>query len=216
MLSTFGFLQDLSPDLRSSLAGDLQTRAVEGRVLLIQQGDLVSGAYLVVEGSLRVYAMNSQGRETTLYTIEPGESCILALNCVFSNIRYPAWVESGREGARFAVIPSAVYRRLHETERSVQRFTFEVLSARIFDLMSTLAGVVTLPMDRRLADFLLRKADPDLGVRMRHEEIASHLGTAREVVSRTLRTLETAGLVEVARGRTRIRSLEGLRAYLQA
>ncbi len=214
MLSRFRFAQELSPAAKSAVDHDLLSFSVEGRKLLIQKGDTVGGVYLVYEGALRVYSMNANGRESTLYWIEPGESCILAMNCVFSNILYPAWVESGRKGAKFAVIPSPVYRRLHETEKSVQQFTFDVLSARIFDLMSTLEDVTTLPMDRRIANFLLKKSDSDLRLPMSHEEIASHLGTAREVVSRNLRNLENAGLVKVARGHTEIASVEGLRSFV--
>jgi CRP/FNR family transcriptional regulator, anaerobic regulatory protein len=214
MLPRFAFAKDLSDAARSTLEAELLSHRVNRRNLLIQQGDLVGGVYLVEEGSLRVYTMNGQGRETTLYVVEPGESCILAMNCVFSDIRYPAWVESGPQGARFAVVPSQVYRQMHEIEPCVQRFTFDVLSARIFDLMSTLACVATLPMDQRLADFILRKSGNDHRLRMRHEEIASHMGTAREVVSRALRSLESAGLIQVTRGCTEVVSVEGLRAFL--
>ena len=214
MLSCFLFAQELSPGARSAVDQELLSFAVDGRKLLIQKGDTVGGVYLVYEGALRVYSMNANGRESTLYWIEPGESCILAMNCVFSNILYPAWVESGRKGAKFAVIPSPVYRRLHESEKCVQQFTFDVLSARIFDLMSTLEDVTTLPLDRRLANFLLKKSDSGRRLQMSHEEIASHLGTAREVVSRNLRNLENAGLVQVARGYTEIASVEGLRSFV--
>ena len=214
MLSRFDFAQELSPGARSAMDRELLSFSVDGRQLLIQKGDTVGGVYLVYEGALRVYSMNANGRESTLYWIEPGESCILAMNCVFSNILYPAWVESGRKGTKFAVIPSRVYREIHETEKCVQQFTFDVLSARIFDLMSTLEDVTTLPLDRRLANFLLKKSDANLSLPMSHEEIASHLGTAREVVSRNLRGLEDAGLVKVARGHTEIVSVEGLRSFI--
>jgi CRP/FNR family transcriptional regulator len=214
MLSRFPFAEALSPGARSALERDLLSYKVDGKQLLIQKGDTVGGVYLVNEGALRVYSMNANGRESTLYWIEPGESCILAMNCVFSNILYPAWVESDRATTELVVIPSHVYRRIHETEKSVQQFTFDVLSARIFDLMSTLEDVTTLPLDRRLANFILKKSDSGLRLVMSHEEIASHLGTAREVVSRNMRNLEKAGLVNVARGYTEIASVEGLRSFI--
>jgi CRP/FNR family transcriptional regulator, anaerobic regulatory protein len=214
MLSRFPFAEELTAESRSSVEKELQSFSVKDRTLLIRKGDTVGGVYLVEEGSLRVYSMNANGRESTLYWIEPGESCILAMNCVFSNILYPAWVESARVDTKFAMIPSHVYRRIHETEPSVQRFTFEVLSARIFDLMSTLEDVTTLPLDRRLANFVLKRSSSDLRLAMSHEEIASHLGTAREVVSRHLGNLEKAGLIQVGRGHTVIVSVDGLRSFI--
>lgn len=214
MLSRFPFADSLSPGSRTALERELLSFSVEGKQTLIQKGDTVSGAYLVTRGALRVYSMNANGRESTLYIIEPGESCILAMNCVFSDILYPAWVESDRSTTEIVVIPSHVYRRMHESERAVQRFTFEVLSARIFDLMAALEDATTLPLDRRLANFVLRRSDSGLRLVMSHEEIASHLGTAREVVSRYLRNFENAGLVRVGRGYTEIASVEGLRAFI--
>lgn len=214
MLSQFPFSQALSAESEAVLRGAIQFHEVEGRQLLIQKGDTVGGVYLVGEGALRVYSMNANGRESTLYWIEPGESCILAMNCVFSNILYPAWVESARTRTRLAVIPSHVYRQIHETEKCVQQFTFEVLSARIFDLMSTLEDVATLPLDRRLANFVLKKSSSEHRLDMSHEEIASHLGTAREVVSRHLSSLEKLGLIRVGRGFTEITSTDALRSYI--
>lgn len=214
MLSLFPFASSLSPGSRTALERELLSFNVEGRQQLIQKGDTVGGVYLVTEGALRVYAISPSGRESTLYMIAPGESCILAMNCVFSDILYPAWVESEPGVTKIAVIPSQVYRRMHENERAVQRFTFEVLSARIFDLMATLEDATTLPLDRRLANFVLKRADSSMRLAMSHEEIASHLGTAREVVSRHLRSFENAGLVRVARGYTEIASVEGLREYI--
>ncbi len=55
---------------------------------VLSRGDQVAGAYLVVSGRLRVYTLSAAGREATLYTIDPGETCVLALNCLFSDLRY--------------------------------------------------------------------------------------------------------------------------------
>lgn len=214
MLSRFPFAQGLTAESRSSLERELQFFAAKDKTVLIRKGDTVGGVYLVEEGALRVYSMNANGRESTLYWIEPGESCILAMNCVFANILYPAWVESARIETKFAMIPSHVYKKIHETEKCVQQFTFEVLSARIFDLMSTLEDVTTLPLDRRLANFVLKRSSSDLRLVMSHEEIASHLGTAREVVSRHLGSMEKAGLIQMGRGHTEIVSVEELRSFI--
>ena len=86
------------PESRSLLEafGDAR-RSVPGHVTLVARGDLVTGAYLV-EKALRVYYVFCRGREGIALLVEPGQSCILALNCMFSRLAYPAWVES--EGDR--------------------------------------------------------------------------------------------------------------------
>jgi CRP/FNR family transcriptional regulator len=207
-------MEGLSEESRKVLENEVRFHTVTGKKKLIMKGDTVGGVYIVEEGGLRVYTISPKGRESTLYWIEPGESCILAMNCVFSDILYPAWVENDRSLSRIAIIPALTYRKLHEKEKSIQRFTVDVLSSRIFDLMSALEEVFTLPVNQRLANLLLKKSNSLLHLVMSHEEIASHLGTAREVVTRHLKNFEKMGFVKIERGYTKILSVEELRSYL--
>src|SRR3954451_18033924 len=94
----FPFLAELSDGGRRELAAYPLTRVPAGRALL-ERGDEVDGAYLIVGGSLRVYYINPEGREATLYHVEPGGTCILALTSAFNQQPYPAWVEAVAEGA---------------------------------------------------------------------------------------------------------------------
>lgn len=207
-------MNDLSAESRSSLEREVEQVTVTGKKMLIQKGDRVGGVYLVEKGALRVYSISGNGKESTLYWIEPGESCILSMNCAFSDILYPAWVENDRTQSRIAIIPSKLYRKLYETEKSIQQFTVDVLSSRIFDLMSSLEEASTMPVGMRLANLLIKKSNSTYHVVMSHEEIASHLGTAREVVTRNLKNFEKADLVKVERGYTIILSPDGLRDML--
>ncbi len=61
---------------------------------VLHKGQAVSGAYLVVGGRLRVFTIPANGNEATLYFVDPGEACVLALNCLFSDLLYPAWVQA--------------------------------------------------------------------------------------------------------------------------
>ena len=158
------------------LARELQILDVPETKTLIHRGDTVGGAYLVMEGTLRIYNLAANGRQTTLYWVEPGDSCILAMNCAFRDLAYPAWVENDGVPTKLAVVPSAAYRSLFAVEPAVQAYTFEVLSARIFELMSILEDVNTLDMEQRLADFLLRKCDGSGVVALSHARIAAGLG----------------------------------------
>ncbi|NOX75054.1 MAG: winged helix-turn-helix domain-containing protein [Gammaproteobacteria bacterium] len=72
--------------------------------------------------------------------------------------------------------------------------------ARVFDLMSTLEETSFCELDYRLASFLVRRSDHSGVVRISHQDIASHLGTVREVVSRLLKQFEKNGLIKTARG----------------
>lgn len=78
----------------------------------------------MVSGNLRVFTLSPDGNEATLYLINPGETCVLALNCIFNDLLYPAWVEAG-PATQVAVIPGAIYRTLFESESAIRDMTVQ-------------------------------------------------------------------------------------------
>lgn len=209
-LELFPTLAELSPEGRALLTASTKYLCCGGGTPLVARGDLVTGAYLVEEGALRVYYVSAEGREGTLYWVEPGQSCILALNCMFSRLAYPAWVES--EGAsRVRIVPGDVYRRLFATEPAVQSFTFDVLSGRLFELMALIEETASQGLEARVAALLLRRPKGGAEVSVTQEQIARHLATSREVVSRVLRGLVARRVIETVPGRIGIVDAAALR-----
>jgi CRP/FNR family transcriptional regulator len=199
----FPFLARLTPAGRRELVALVATRVGVGERLL-ERGDAAGGAYFVVGGSLRVYYITAEGREATLYHVEPGGTCVLALTATFNEEPYPAWVEAGQGGAAFVRVPGAVFHRLLDVEPELRRFVFTVLSGRVFELMRSLEEAGSAQVEQRVARYLLRRREPDGFVRVSQVGIASELGTAREVVFRALRSLSEQGLVETGRMRIRL------------
>lgn len=211
--SNFPFLADLSDQALQLIRQHAKIHIFPEKQELIFKGDRVSGVYLVEAGGLRVYSIDSKGGEATLYTVTPGQSCLLALNCVFSEVLYPAWVSTDLPATKILVIPSVVFKELYAEEPAIRDFTFNVLSDRLFDLMSTLEEVSSQELDQRLASFLVRKANHDNEIRMSHQEIADHLGTAREVVSRLLGMFEKEGLLKTSWKCITLSNAQALAAY---
>jgi CRP/FNR family transcriptional regulator len=149
-------------------------------------------------GSIRVYYLDAEGREGTLYWIEAGQSCILALNSLFTEIPYPAWAEAEANGVEILTVPGSLFRELFSREPSAQRFLFEQLSERVFELQKLLERTMRLPQEERLILLLLAHADLNGTVHLSQEKLARHLGTVREVVSRLLRNLASQGLIATA------------------
>lgn len=192
-LPKFNFLDDLSDASRSTLAATTNRVSLPPRTPVLAQGDEISGVFLVEKGSLRIYYVNAEGREGTLYWVDAGQSCILALNCLFSQLPYPAWVETDDAETDVAIISGDAYRELYLKEAPLQKFTFDALSGRLFDLMTLLQETGSLGLEQRLAAFLLRRSGDDEHLDITHERIANHLGTSREVASRVLRNLASRG-----------------------
>jgi len=182
---------------------------------VIERGDEVAGVYLVEAGALRIYYVSSEGREGTLYWVDPGQSCIIALNCLFARLPYPAWVETDQADTEVAIISGDVYRELYLAEPALQHFTFATLSTRLFELMTLLQETASFDLEQRVAAFLLRRSGSGHVLETTHEQVAHHLGSSREVVSRVLRNLARSGAIRLSPGSVAIVDADKLRSAVE-
>ena len=203
--------QELFPTLASS---DNQTRAViEGASMIsidanqpvFHVGSPCENYVLVLEGSVRVHVIGEGGREAVLYRVLPGQSCVLTTCSILSGDSYPAEGFTETHVRALAVSKSAFDVSL-ESAPAFRRFVFTNLGNRIADVIARMEEVAFRPIERRLATCLLARADEAGTVRITHQEIAVELGTAREVVSRHLKRLESAGLVALGRATVQVQN----------
>lgn len=209
-IECFEPFQSLSPNSRSLLAQGLVRKECPRSTMALHKGQPVSGAYVVLSGRLRVFALAPNGTEATLYFIEPGETCVLALNCLFNDLLYPAWVQA-ESNTTVGLIPGPVYRKLFERESAIQNMTVHTLSTLVFRLMSELELVHSSHHKQRLANFILMQSAADGVLHMTQQQLAHHLGTTREVVARLLQEFVSNELVRTRRGAIVIKDLFGLR-----
>ncbi len=198
-LRTLDVFRDLSATGQHMLECGMQLNHFDELKTIINKGNSVSGAYVVVRGRLRVYSISPGGNEATLYFINPGEVCILALNCIFNNLAYPAWVQTEPDTC-VGVIPSLTYRTLFQNEPSIQNLTVHALSVLVFRLMEELEQIHSLNLNERLAKFILMRSEGEGQLRMTQSELASHLGTTREVIAKLLRKMVADKSVKTLRG----------------
>jgi CRP/FNR family transcriptional regulator len=198
-LRTLDVFRDLSASGQQMLECGMQLNRFDELKTIINKGNSVSGAYVVVRGRLRVYSISPSGNEATLYFINPGEVCILALNCIFNNLAYPAWVQTEPDTC-VGVIPSLTYRTLFQNEPSIQNLTVHALSVLVFRLMEELEQIHSLNLNERLAKFILMRSEGEGQLRMTQSELAAHLGTTREVIAKLLRKMVADRSVRTLRG----------------
>ncbi|MCB2018798.1 MAG: Crp/Fnr family transcriptional regulator [Hydrogenophaga sp.] len=213
-LERFEPFAGMSTEGRSKLRKGTQVKSARVGDMLLHKGQSTSGAYLVLNGRLRVFTLTPKGTEATLYFIEPGETCVLALNCLFNDLRYPAWVRAEADTS-VAVVPGPLYRRLFESEPTVQGVTVHALATLVFRLMAELEQVHSSHHRQRLAQFLLLQVGHDGSLRMTQMQLAQHLGTTREVVARLMQEYVALGLVRTRRGGLTVLDWPGLRRLAQ-
>jgi CRP/FNR family transcriptional regulator len=212
-LAGFKPFSALSDKGRSVLAQGTSCIDCRKGAVILHKGQPVSGAYVVLHGRLRVFTISPGGNEATLYFVDVGEACVLALNCLFSDLLYPAWVQAEAD-TRVAVVPGVVYRRLFETEPCVQDLTVQALSMLVYRLMGELERVHSSNHRQRLVQFLLLHANADGVLRMTQQQIAQHLGTTREVIARLVGEFTAKGWLKTRRGALSIVDLFALRGVL--
>lgn len=207
-------LSNLTPEGSELLRAGRVRKTFDKPTAVIHKGQQVSGAYLVTKGQLRVFTYTPQGTEATLYFIRPGETCVLALNCLFNDLRYPAWVETA-VNTDVEIIPGDLYRKLFERERAVQDLTVKALSTLVFRLMDELEQIHACNLDQRLANFLLSNASDDGVLLTTQQVLTGHLGTTREVIARLMQGFVAEGLVTTGRGRVTINDAKALAGLVE-
>ncbi|WP_299294545.1 Crp/Fnr family transcriptional regulator [uncultured Tateyamaria sp.] len=168
---------------------------------LFRPDDPVSAFLIVVAGTVRVEHSTPAGRTVTLYRVEVGDSCVLTTTCLLSARAYSGFGYA--EGpVRAIAIPADRFRHLLGTDPAFQEVVFRGFAQRVGELTDVIDTLLVHRTDLRIAHWLGTRSAQDLN--MTHEDIAQELGTAREVVSRTLKALERNGWIETARGHVRI------------
>lgn len=208
MLLAFPALAGLPATILREFSGLKQMRIDKGTVLF-RDGDSCQGYVFVMRGSIRVQKMDPEGREIVLYRVEDGQTCMLTTSCLLAGRSYPAEgiVE---ESTELVLLPAARFDALL-ADPAFRRFALGMISDRIAELMALIEDVAFGRMDVRLARRLMELDDGTHSLQLTHHQLATELGTAREVISRILKDFERRGSVALKRGRVEISDLNGLR-----
>ena len=186
---------------RRALAEAAARRSAGAGAMIHGGGAECTGLLLVLSGQLRAFITSEEGREITIYRLFPGDICLLSASCVISSMQFELAVQAEKP-TEFMLIPPDAYKRAVNSSAPLANYTSRVMAERLSDVMWLMEQVMWKSMDRRLAAFLLEEAaleGPD-ELKLTHERIANHLGSARELITRLLRYFQSEGLVKLGRG----------------
>lgn len=176
------------------------------RVIHMKKGDQVFGPmnipdslFFLYDGRIRVSQTSDAGREIVLYRVDAGESCVLTTACMMAEEAYNA-EGIAETDVTVVVLPKQAFDRLSAEEDAFRNFVFAAYSRRLIDLLRVVDDVAFGRIDVRLAQRLLVLGEGLKEVRATHQDLASELGTAREVISRVLNDFQKRELIEQSRG----------------
>ena len=176
-------------------------KQIKAGTLLQGGGEECSGLYLVCSGLLRAYILSEQGREITISRLFERDICLFSASCMFQSLQFDVAIEAEKD-SELLLIPSSVYRKLMDTSLPIANYTNELMASHFSEAMWLIEQIMWKSFDRRLAAFLVEESaveQTDI-LKITHERIAAHLGTAREVVTRMLRYFQSEGMVCLTRG----------------
>ncbi|MFQ5674789.1 MAG: Crp/Fnr family transcriptional regulator [bacterium] len=204
ILKKYRFYTEANPGFQKELEQAASMAQLNAGDFYFLEGGTCTQIALLGKGSIRVYKQGESGRQITLYHVVSGETCILTASCLLSGMNYPA--SATAESDSTAVVFSApTFRKWVAADEGIRQFVFETLAIRMANVMSLVEEIVFNRMDQRLAQYLQQRfaneRRPLRIIQATHEQIASDLGTAREVISRLLKELERLGAIELTRGR---------------
>lgn len=194
----------------------------QSRVATLPEGTVIFGPgkapeslLLLLDGTVRVQQVAENGREIVLYRVQAGESCVLTTACLLAYEDYRA--EGLAETViNAAAIPRSVFEDLIARSEVFRRFVFTAYSRRITDLFLVIEEIAFKRVDIRLAQKLMDLGADTGRIPITHHQLATELGTAREVVSRQLQEFQRQGWVSVARGEVRLTDKQALSNFAAA
>ena len=197
----FPIWDKLAPGEQKKLSDSALYRRVKKGTLLHGGSEDCQGLLLVSSGQLRAYIVSEEGREITIYRLFERDLCLLSASCVMQNIQFEVTVEAEKDSELF-VVPSGVYKALQDESAVVANYTGQVMASRFSEVMWLLEQIMWKSFDKRLAEFLLNETllEETERLKITHEAIGNHLGTAREVVTRMLRYFQSENIVKLSRG----------------
>ncbi|MBI3734033.1 MAG: Crp/Fnr family transcriptional regulator [Chloroflexi bacterium] len=185
-------------DLEFLSAHLVEMRYAKGEAIFLE-GEPCRGLYIVREGQARIYKLSPEGREQVLRYCGAGQSFNEV--AVFDGGLNPANV-SASTPCHLWVVPCDLIIGMVRKRPEMAMAIIRSLGEQMRHLVSLVEDLSLRNISARLAKLLLEIAsDEQLPHKLTQQEMAAQLGTVREMVARSLKQLETRGLIKIERGR---------------
>ncbi len=213
-LKSIPYFSKLSPAELDPVSQLVFERTVERGEIIVFEGDPAEALFLVVSGAVKVFKTSTEGKEQILSIARPGES--------FNDV--PIFDGSPNPASAQAMSPVLLYgiRRAHlegilRHHQQVALNVIGVLAARVRQLLALVEDLSFKHVIGRVAKILIEHAGDEGGARPRltQQEMAAIAGTSREVVARSLKSLEEDGVIKFERHRILITDKKALEEMVQ-
>ena len=202
----------LTPQQQEQVAQVVEFRSVKKGTHIHDSGAECLGLVMVKSGQLRAYILSEDGREITIGRLFEYDVSLLSASCVMPDLQFNVMIEAEKD-TEFWSLPACMFKNLVDESLAVSNYSRSLLSSNFTELMWLMEQIMWKSFDKRLAEFLLEEMsiEGSDSLKITHEKIANHMGTAREVVTRMLRYFQGEGMVKLTRGAIEISNEKKLR-----
>lgn len=191
-----------SPELLKKLTEYSLRKIYKSGEIILKENSYIRSIPIVIKGLIKVFKTEEDGREILLYYIKTGESCIMSFLGGLHNetSKVKVLVEEEAEILLLPIDKVTLFMREHP--RWLE-YIFRLYHQRFEDLLEIVNAVAFQKVDDRLVTLLQMKQEVSGNhtIQITHDQLAKELGTARVVVSRLLKQLETDGFLRLGRNK---------------
>lgn len=191
LLASCPYFSALSGDLLGKVLNVATARTYPAGEVLFFEGDTPASLHIVESGTVRIYKMSVEGREQVLRLMHPGDT--FADVPAFDGGPYPANADT-IEAATVLSIPGEPLLALMRENPEIALGALTIMAGRLRHMTGLVEDLSLRRVMSRVANLLLTNQD---GVTLSQTQMASMVGTAREMVNRSLNALANQGVIEL-------------------
>jgi len=187
-------LKHLFPTLEEGLYEEMLAhgtiKQVKAGETLLKVGQTIRSTMLILNGLVKLYREDDEGKEFFIYHLDAGQACSLSMICAAKHETSEVLAKALTD-ATVLSIPLEFMDQWISKYKSWYQFVVTSYRNRFEELLKTIDAIAFSNMDQRLEDYI-RKQVARLGnnLKMTHQDIAADLNSSREVISRLLKKME--------------------------
>ncbi|MEO6069879.1 MAG: Crp/Fnr family transcriptional regulator [Chitinophagaceae bacterium] len=196
-------LKKVFPHLEEELYGEIMKNAtikhVKGGDTLLKVGQTIRSTMLLVDGLVKLYREDDEGKEFFIYHLDAGQACSLSMVCATKQEKSEVLAKALTD-ATILSIPLEYMDQWMSKYKSWYQFVISSYRNRLEEMLRTIDAIAFTKMDQRLEDYIKKQvARLGTNLKMTHQEIATDLNSSREVISRLLKKMEAKNWVVIHR-----------------
>ncbi|MES2645769.1 MAG: Crp/Fnr family transcriptional regulator [Bacteroidota bacterium] len=197
------FLKILFPVLEDDLYDEMvqhgTIKKVKAGDTILKVGQTIRSTMLILEGLVKLYREDDQGKEFFIYHLDAGDACSLSMVCAAKHETSEVLAKALTD-ATILSIPLEFMEQWMSKYKSWYQFVITSYRNRFEELLQTIDAIAFSNMDERLESYIEKQVSR-LGnhLKITHQDIATDLNSSREVISRLLKKMEAKGWVVIHR-----------------